>query len=127
MEFLDLAGLVPSLRQPGLYVVSFGISDQEGLLRILILSIFSLSIGVSSLLTAIGIFRRKSYSHLTAGLIGILFISYGLYQITSTIIQMTNNQIGVIAAGIMYILLGVIAAWLGNQTKLSIQDKPRQR
>lgn len=126
MEFLDLAGLVSGISQPGLYEVSSGLRDQEGLFRLLILSIFSLGIGIVALLTATGIFRRKSYSHITAGITAILFISYGWYQIASAIIQLTSNQIGVVTAGIIFILFGVIASWLGNQTKLGVQDVPRQ-
>jgi hypothetical protein len=113
MELGDFAGLVPGFSNPQSYADLIGISAQAETVRLIILSVLSLSIVFSSDLVIVGLLRRFTWTQNAVRAVGALFVLYGVYQIVSANIQLTKNQTGVMIAGLVYALIGVFAAWIG--------------
>jgi hypothetical protein len=113
MELGDFAGLVPGFSNPQTYADLIGISPQAETVRLAILSVLSLAIVFSSDLVIVGLLRRFAWTELASRAVGALFILYGLYQIVSANLQLTKNQTGVMIAGLVYALIGVLTVWIG--------------
>ena len=113
MELGDFAGLVPGFSNPQSYADLIGISAQAETVRLVILSVLSLSIVFSSDLVIVGLIRRFAWTQNAARAVGGLFVLYGVYQVVSANVQLTKNQTGVTIAGLVYAVIGVIAVWIG--------------
>jgi hypothetical protein len=113
MEIGDFAGLVPGFSNPQDYADRVGISPQAETVRLVILSVLSLAIVFSSDLVIVGLLRRLAWTENAARAVGGLFVLYGVYQVVSANVQLTKNQTGVMIAGLVYALIGVLAVWIG--------------
>jgi hypothetical protein len=113
IELGDFAGLVPGFSNPQSYADLIGISPRAETVRLIILSVLSLGIVFSSDLVIVGLIRRLAWTENAARAVGGLFVLYGVYQIVSANVQLTKNQTGVMIAGLVYALIGVLAVWIG--------------
>jgi hypothetical protein len=113
MELGDFAGLVPGFSNSQTYADLIGISTQAETVRLVILSVLSLAIVFSSDLVIVGLLRRFAWTENAARAVGGLFVLYGVYQIVSANVQLTKNQTGVMVAGLVYALIGLLVVWIG--------------
>ena len=97
-------------------------SAAQGSMRLVIIAILSVGIIIASLATAYALLTRAGWARYTAGITSALLFIYGAVQILGGLIFQGSNQTGLIFAGIMYILLGMVANWIGT----AAQPLPRK-
>ena len=88
-------------------------------MRLVILSVLSLAIVFSSDLVIVGLLRRFAWTENAARAVGAIFVLYGGYQVVSANVQLTKNQTGVMVAGLVYVLIGALAVWIGARASRS--------
>ena len=115
MELGDWAGLIPGYANPTQYAELIGISPEAESVRLVILSVLALSVAIASLATVVGLVTRAPWTLLAVRATGGAFVVYGAYQIISALTQLGKNQTGIAVAGIVYILIGGMAAWVGSR------------
>ena len=113
MELGDFVGLVLGFSNPQDYADRIGISSQAETVRLVVLSVLSLGIFYSGPFVIGGLIRRFVWTENATRVVGGLFMLYGVYQIVSANVQLTKNQTGVMIAGLVYALIGVLAVWIG--------------
>jgi hypothetical protein len=116
LELADLAlEFWPGYSGPGAAAELAGLSANEQIIRLLLLSMFAGGISAASLATVISLFRRGRTARSTSVVAGVLYIGYGLFQIASGLFWLPVNQAALIAIGALYLVFGPIAIWLGRQ------------
>lgn len=115
MEVGDWLGLVPGYSNPDQYARLVGLSLEEEIFRLIMLSSLAAGIVVCSAATVVSFFRQARTARFTSAFAGGLFIAYGLYQLFAGMFQLRANQQAVLVAGAVYVLVGVFAIWLGRK------------
>lgn len=115
MEVGDWLGLLPGYSDPNQYARLVGLSLEEEIFRLIMLSSLAAGIVVCSVATVVSLFRRARTARFTSAFAGSLFIAYGLYQLFAGMFQLRANQQAVLIAGVIYLLVGVVAIWLGRK------------
>lgn len=92
-----------------------GLSVNEQILRLVLLSVFAGSLFAASLATVISLFRRARTARYTSVVVGLLSVGYGIFQIASGLIWVPVNPARLIGVGVLYVLFGPVAIWLGRQ------------
>ena len=95
----------------------------QGSVRPVILAVLAAGIIIASLATAYALLTKAAWARYTAVATSALFFIYGIVQILGGFIFRGSNQTGLIFAGIMYMLLGVVANWIGT----AAQPMPRKK
>jgi hypothetical protein len=85
--------------------------------RLVILAVLAIGIVVASLATASALLTGAGWARVAASTTAALLFVYGAVQIVSGFLFMSSNQAGLIFAGIMYILLGIVANWIGSMVQ----------
>lgn len=115
VEVGDWLGLIPGYSDPDQYARLVGLSLEEEIFRLIVLSSLAAGIVVCSVATVVSLFRRARTARFTSAFAGGLFIAYGLYQLFAGMFQLRANQQAVLVAGVIYLLVGVFAIWLGRK------------
>jgi hypothetical protein len=105
----------PGSNGPGAAGELAGLSNDEQIIRLLVLSMFAGGISAASLATVISLFRRGRTARYTSVAAGVLYLGYGFFQIASGLFWITVNQTVLIAIGALYLAFGPVAIWLGRQ------------
>ncbi len=105
----------PGYNGPGAASELAGLSNNQQIIRLLLLSMFAGGIFAASLATVISLFRRGRTARYTSVAAGVLYIVYGLFQIASGLFWIAANQTVLIAIGALYLVFGPLAIWLGRQ------------
>jgi len=92
-----------------------GLSNDEQIIRLLLLSMFAGGISAASLATVISLFRRGRTARYTSVVVGVLSLGYGLFQIGSGLFWIEVNQPALVAIGVLHLIFGPVAIWLGRQ------------
>ena len=77
----------------------------------------AIGIVLASLATASALLSGAGWAKMAATITAGLFFLYGVVQIVSGFLIQGGSQAGLIFAGIMYILLGVVANWIGSMVQ----------
>ena len=117
LELGDLFGMLSASRAGQANLNLLGISRQQGSLRPVILAILASGILPASLATAYALVRGVAWTRYSAGITAVLFYAYGAYQVFGGFVQLSSNPTAVLFTGIMYILLGVVANWIGQMAR----------
>jgi hypothetical protein len=92
-----------------------GLSANEQIGRLLLLATFAGGISAASLATVISLFRRGRTARYTSLVVGVLSLGYGLFQIGSGLFWIEVNQPALAAIGVLHLIFGPVAIWLGRQ------------
>lgn len=65
--------------------------------------------------TALGIYKNRSWTVRAGTITGILLVLYGMFEILGSLYLLTANQFSVLLAGAVYGLAGLLSVWLVRQ------------
>jgi hypothetical protein len=107
-EVGDIYGLLLTLADPAPAADGFGIAPATEAMRSSVLLIFALVVAGGALLAVAGLLvRRPALFHRGALACAIGYLLYGLFQVADGALQVRSGL--VVVAGLIYIVLGVIA------------------
>ncbi|MCC7448572.1 MAG: hypothetical protein IT324_14225 [Anaerolineae bacterium] len=100
----------------------FGITDQEEIARLAILGILDAVASAGGILLLVSALRPDRVNLIPVGQWLVLggYGVYGLYQIVSALTVLAPVYRGVIGAGVVYILLGMLGYYLGSRLKAQL-------
>lgn len=115
VEMGDFTGLFQGLFALDQYAQASGLTTGQTLLRLIVLCLLTLGIAVASGWSLLGILQSGAYFSRASAIAAGLMVLYGLFQMVSATFLVAKMQSMTFTAGLVYLLLGVLAFFLSRK------------